>query len=874
MRARGAAGDHVADLVRAHVAEAAQPERIGHEGGPTTLVAGGRRQLGQPLLRLERPGIPHRDGGGQGRQPRLVLAQLAFGAGQCRRDRSKERHATDAGGPRGAAQVTDRSLRPSTLRRARAAAHFGMTSLRLRLLLLVAVVLVPSFVLLLVLVGRERAVRLEVAQATASRYVDLGVQAQEEAIADGQRLLRAFGMLQTLRDGPSEACQRTLATLSDMVEEAWSLSRTLPDGTQDCATRGTATLPRSVAGNPTFQALRRGEDVGVGSYITSSVTGELLLPINVPMRDPDGAFLGVLSTGLRVRWIDRLVSALAATPGAVVTVSGPEGVVLRRAPALEAPGPEPVRTPIAAAMQARGRGVLDAVGVDGVRRVWAFDRLQSPDSAAVFLSVGLPADAVYAGVTTVLRRLLVALAVWLALMVALAWWATDRFVLRDVRALVQATERLGGGDLTVRTGRTRGTGELSRLSAAFDDMAARLEERQARDLQAQKLESIGQLAGGVAHDFNNLLTAIIGNAELARDALPAGHAARGDLDATLDAAERSATLTRQLLSFARRSDLSPRIVRVDDLLQGVAGLLRRVLGERVTVTVRTTPELRLARLDSSAVEQAIVNLAVNARDAMPDGGVITVSAANQAVEAGDGDAARGVPPGEWIRIDVRDAGVGMTPEVKRRAFEPFFTTKPVGEGTGLGLAMVYGTVAQHDGHVLVDSTPGLGTTVSLFLPPAPIGSTPTPLQAAAVAPPRPEARTVLLVEDEDAVRRVIERVLRDRGFRVVTASDGEVALARCDAELLDGLSLVITDVVMPRVDGPQLVSALRAQRPALPVLFVSGYRESHVLDDLLEHADTRFIAKPFTTSGLLAAIDALVAERDSGRGVRSGTASA
>ncbi len=729
-----------------------------------------------------------------------------------------------------------------------------MSSLRVRLLLLVAVVLVPSFVLLVALIGRERQVRVEAARATAVQFVDNGIRDQQAAIDDGLRILRAIGMLQQIRNGDSEACQRALGALSNMIEEGWSVVRTRSTGLQDCATRGVETLPRNVAADPRFLAMRETRAPVIGGYMHSAETGELLLPVNVPLLSASGRFEGALSAGLRVRWFDQLAATLAGKAGAAATIVGAEGETLLRFPA--APdGPAPTsRNPISSSLVGTSRGVLEAVGLDGVRRVWAFDRLPSPDSAPVWLSVGLPATAVYQGVNDALRNTLLALALWLLLVAALSWWATDRFVLRDVRAILAATEKLGAGDLSVRTGRRAHAGELGRLASSFDQMAERLEERRAREVQAQKLESIGQLAGGVAHDFNNLLTAIIGNAEMARDALEPAHLARPDLDAALEAADRSAALTRQLLAFARSTELTPRVVRVDHMLGTVTTLLKRLIGEHISLTVEIDPDLRLARLDTTSVEQAIINLAVNARDAMPNGGQLVITARNVLVRSGDIDHAHGVPVGGWIMIAVRDTGAGMSDEVLGRAFEPFFTTKPVGKGTGLGLAMVYGTVAQHDGHLWVESAPGHGTSVRLFLPPAPEGSTVEATSSTSVALTPSLGRVVLLVEDESAVRVVVSRILSERGFAVITAVDGEDALAQCDDALLTRLSVVVSDVVMPRLGGPELVTALRARRGDLPVLFVSGYRESDALDAVLAMPNTGFLEKPFTPKVLLHAV--------------------
>jgi len=259
-----------------------------------------------------------------------------------------------------------------------------MSSLRSRLLLLVAVVLIPSFVLLLAFASRERNLRLEAAQATALQLVDAGVRDQQAAITDGLRILQAFGMIAGVRSSSADACSTVLATLAEIIEEGWSVARTRADGVQDCATRSPGTLFRDVSDNPIFQRVRAERAPVVGAYVVSATTSELLLPLNVPMMTPQGAFDGVLSTGLRLHWFDALSATVGKTPQAVVNIVAGGDRILKRAPAAApgAPAPAP-DNPITRAMRTQQRGVVDAPGIDSVRRVWAFDRLPSPDTTPV-----------------------------------------------------------------------------------------------------------------------------------------------------------------------------------------------------------------------------------------------------------------------------------------------------------------------------------------------------------------------------------------------------------------------------------------------------------------------------------------------------------
>ncbi|HET7463630.1 MAG TPA: PAS domain S-box protein [Longimicrobium sp.] len=373
-------------------------------------------------------------------------------------------------------------------------------------------------------------------------------------------------------------------------------------------------------------------------------------------------------------------------------------------------------------------------------------------------------------------------------------------------------------------------------------------------LQAQKMDAVGRLAGGVAHDFNNLLTAIRGNAELLLYDIPAGDPRRDDVDEIRKAADRAAALTRQLLAFSRRQVLQPRVLDLNDVVQEMERMLRRLIGEDVELVTRLSPGVAQVRADPGQVEQVVLNLAVNARDAMPGGGKLIVETAD--AELGD-ETKRAHPyvvPGRYVMLCVSDTGQGMDPETRERAFEPFFTTKPAGRGTGLGLSTVYGIVKQSGGFIWLDSELGRGTRVRIYLPPA---AAPAPPPATA---PRPvEHRrgegTVLLAEDEVTVRRLAVRVLQRGGFAVLEAADGEEALTVA-REYAGSIDLLVTDLVMPRMGGRDLAARLRGVRPQVPVVYVSGYAEEAVQRDGVLDPGARFLPKPFTAEQLLDAVHA------------------
>jgi PAS domain S-box-containing protein len=385
--------------------------------------------------------------------------------------------------------------------------------------------------------------------------------------------------------------------------------------------------------------------------------------------------------------------------------------------------------------------------------------------------------------------------------------------------------------------------------------ARRLEEARDREMleaqlnQLRRLESVGQLAGGIAHDFNNILGVIINYAQFVEDDLPAGSAAADDVQEIRRAAERAAALTRQLLIFSRREVVRPQVLDLNVVVSELDKLLRRALGEHIELETRFSPEPVTVEADPGQIEQVLVNLAVNARDAMPSGGRLVIETSNVELDA---ETLRPeLSPGRYARLTVSDTGTGMTREVAAHAFDPFFTTKPSGEGTGLGLATVYGIVTEAGGDVRLYSEPGIGTTVRVELP-AIAGA---PAQSERVKLERPAGRgeTVLVVEDEDGVRKLVQRVLETAGYDVMVADRGAAAL-----EILEerpDVDLLLTDVVMPEMLGPELVAEASRRLPDLKILYMSGYIHQVIAGlDADTTDDFAFIEKPFTGETLRQAV--------------------
>jgi PAS domain S-box-containing protein len=386
--------------------------------------------------------------------------------------------------------------------------------------------------------------------------------------------------------------------------------------------------------------------------------------------------------------------------------------------------------------------------------------------------------------------------------------------------------------------------DITELKQAEEEKAVLQEQLR----QSQKVEAIGRLAGGIAHDFNNLLTVIKGYSELSRIELKEGDALRGNIDEIQNATERAASLTRQLLAFSRRQVMEMKVLDLNTLLRDLDKMLQRVIGEDIELITLLAEDLGRTKADVGQIEQVIMNLAINAKDAMPSGGKLTIETANVELDESYARSHVDVKQGHYVMFSVNDTGVGMSPEVRERIFEPFFTTKEKGKGTGLGLSTTYGIVKQSEGHIWVYSIQGKGTTFKIYLPRVNEPLEDIRKEVSQEELPRGN-ETILIVEDEEEVRKLAGKILERQGYKILETYNGDEALLVCERHK-SPIHLMLADIIMPGMSGSELANLLKPLYPEIKILYTSGYTDNAIVHHGVLEKGVNYIQKPFTLEGL------------------------
>ncbi len=597
------------------------------------------------------------------------------------------------------------------------------------------------------------------------------------------------------------------------------------------------------------------------------LTGAAVLQVAHPVRSGQGQLLFVLLASLNLQ---KLVESQALTlPEAHLLLLSGKGQVLARS--RHGGGGDPAGstlagTPLFDFISGAGPRTAEVGGPDGRPHVWAVAELPLLKLAQLHVAAGVPKRALVQEADRRFRQDLALLAAAALALFLAVWLVAELSIRRQIGRISRMAQRLSGGDLGARIAAPLPRGELGELMAVLNQTAGSLQQQRrditelnARLQQSQRMEAIGQLTGGIAHDFNNLLTVVSGNAELLLEDTAGQPAQRQLVQMIATAAQRGAALTQRLLAFARKQALDPKAVDLNQMVASLDPMLRRTLGEHIQIELIRAAGLWPALVDQGQLENALLNLCLNARDAMPGGGRLTLETAN--VRLDEEYAARNadVQPGQYVMLAVSDTGQGITPEHLQRVFEPFFTTKEKGKGTGLGLSMVYGFVKQSSGHLAIYSEPGQGTSVKLYLPR-------TGSEVTAAAPGSDSgavvggSETILLVEDDAAVRQVALAALRSFGYTVIEAADGPSAMTVLEQR--HDVDLLFTDIVMPGgMNGRELADAARRLRPGLRVLYTSGYTENAIVHHGRLDAGALLLGKPYRRRELDRAVRAALAQK-------------
>ncbi|TFV30509.1 response regulator [Bradyrhizobium frederickii] len=736
-------------------------------------------------------------------------------------------------------------------------------SLRTRLLILViAAMLVPA-----ILVGlrfmQNRTSEIDAALANLAASADDIAADLGEKIQGTAQLHYGLARARDLDTRDKTACSAFLADVREEYPQFTGILTIDPDGRLSCdSLRTNRALDLNDRGY--FKEVRTLQGKVAVEPVFGRLTGLSVLQIAYPVRSEAGALKFVLLASFNLNKFAEFHDKRLLAEKNILFVDA-KGTVLV---APKGGWSEPVGGSIAGsdlfrfAVAPDGEPFREVTDRGGHTQIWGVARSPSIRKTGLYILVGRSKNGLVAAANRRLYEDTAILAVALLLLLAGLWILTTVSIGRQVGRLAVMAKRLGRGDLSARIPPPHPRGELGGLMTLLNGTAESLEQQRAAiaDLshklsQSQKMEAMGQLTGGVAHDFNNLLTVILGNSEHLADRLAGNKELQRIADDIATAAERGSDLTRSLLAFARKQPLRPREVNIAEKILGMEQLLRRTLGEHIECNFTFAPGLWLASVDPGQLATAVLNLVLNARDAMPEGGRLTVEVRNASLGQSDLDVNGEPRPGDYVMVAVTDTGSGMSSEVATRAFEPFFTTKEVGKGTGLGLSMVYGFAQQSGGLVQMQSEPGQGSVVRLFFPrlAAPPSEDPPP---AARTVTQADHETILLVEDDDMVRAYVENELKALGYRVITAANGPAAL-----ELLHqsrDIQLLLTDVVMPGgMFGPELARQAVALRPDLKVLFTSGYSQDPVKTP--DGINARILTKPFRRQDLAAMLRSALA---------------
>jgi len=746
--------------------------------------------------------------------------------------------------------------------------HF-FHSIRLMILVLVTVAVLPSLTALLYSGFEARDNALRDAEQGTLRLVHSMTATQERITASTQVMLSSLALVPSVSklDGP--ACNELFGEIIKLNPIYTNIL--MVDRNGDMIASAVPHPPVNLADRKHFKDANLTRKFSTGEYIISRVTSEPAFPFSYPLLDEKGDMQAVLIAAIRLEHYSELFSDKSLPEGSFFGIADHVGRRLFRIPI---PSVEfDLGKTIAPAVwdlvkKGEKNGVMHKEGSDQVRQIMAFSRLDlGPDTPAyMYMFVGVPEKIVTMNASNIMfKNAILTGGSWL-LALLLSWMIGRNLFYEKIKKLTDCAAQFGSGNFNMSTGVDHKAGELGRVAEAFDQMAGKVlqadmekDRLQQQLIQAQKLESVGRLAGGVAHDFNNMLMVIQGHAEMLLEETSPGDPDRASLEGIQTAAGKSADLTRQLLAFARKQTISPVVLDLNDTIAGMLKMLQRLIGENIRVVWVPGRIVWPIKIDPTQVDQLLVNLAVNARDAIDGVGTITIATANITVDAAYCADHLECAPGDYVMISVSDDGGGMDKETQARLFEPFFTTKGLGKGTGLGLATVYGVVKQNQGFIGVYSEPGRGTCFKIYFS-RHLGEESEENRERQPEITKGQGEVILLVEDEISILHMVQSMLERLGYQVIAAATpGEIlqsiATTSCSIRLL------ITDVIMPEMNGRELAERITAMYPDVKCLFMSGYTSNVIAHQGVLDEGVYFIEKPFSSKSLAEKIRQLLDEK-------------
>lgn len=746
-------------------------------------------------------------------------------------------------------------------------------SIRSLLLLITLVVALPAAGLILYSGIQFRNAMFNEAKNDTAKLADRIATDQQNLVAGAEQLMAALSLLPEVRGRDAARVEPVLRELRKLNPMFSNIFIADPKGTV-WATAVPVKPPFFIGDRRYFRNALASGRLSSGEYVVSRATARPALNLAYPLRNDHGAIIGVISVGFVIDRYRQLPEQMKLPAGSSFVLLDHRGVVLSRAINPESfigkPYPEDEFRNMERGPES---GTTLRTSIGGDKRIISYRkiRLSGEQNPYLYVGAGIPVSMAAREANKALTKTVALFTSFLVLACFAAALIGKRSIVDRFKLLEDASQRLAAGDLQVRVSELVAGGELGSLGKTFDAMAEQLAAREAERLkaeaekdlltgqliQAHKMESIGRLAGGVAHDFNNLLTPIIGYSELLKKDLKGDESALGRVGNILSAANRSKEIVQQLLSFSRKQVMEMKIVDLNQVIKAFRGILRHTIRESIDIRLDLAEEGHCIRADGNQIEQVIMNLAVNAQDAIGARGSITIGTSPVRIDDEDARRHPEVPPGRYLVLAITDDGCGMAPETLLRIFEPFFTSKGVGKGTGLGLATVYGIVRQHGGNIRVESEPGKGTAFRCYFPL--VDELPASEQPAMHRPDSPAGgrRTILLVEDNEMVRTLVSELLKRQGFDLLVADDPKQALQISENRSLD---LLVTDVVMPGMTGQELHARLLDRYRGLKVLFMSGYSDNVIarqggLDDGMQ-----FIQKPFSIDEFARRVETSLAE--------------